>query len=82
MKYKDKNLLDNIWHDLQNYKITERELANKYGCTERTIRRYIKILKNQNMIKLEGKGTKSKWVILKQNYDKRFNLNGIYDIII
>ena len=65
MKYIDKNLLDNIWHDLQNYKITERELANKYGCTERTIRRYIKILKNQNMIKLEGKGTKSKWVILK-----------------
>ena len=51
MKYIDKNLLDNIWHDLQNYKITERELANKYGCTERTIRRYIKILKNQNILK-------------------------------
>ena len=66
MKKIDENLLDNIYKDIvNNFEITEVFLAKKYYCSERTIRRYIKILKDQKYITIEGTGRKRKWIILK-----------------
>lgn len=55
-------ILDNIKN---NEKITEVELARMYHCTERTIRRYLKILKDKGIVRLDASGKNRKWIILK-----------------
>ena len=66
MKLIDKDLLQKIYREIiNNDDVTERGLAEKYYCSERTIRRYIKILKDHKYIAIEGTGTKRKWIILK-----------------
>ena len=66
MKLIDKDLLQKIYKEISNNdKATERLLAEKYYCSERTIRRYIKLLKDNKYITMEGSGTKRKWIILK-----------------
>jgi len=47
-----------------NSQITEKELAKKYYYTERSIRRYIKILKDDGKIKLVKVGKKRSWEII------------------
>ncbi len=64
MKVIDEILLkDILWEIKNNNQVTEIYLANKYLCSERTIRRYIKILKNKNLVKIEGYGRKRKWIV-------------------
>lgn len=66
MKLIDKDLLQKIYKEIANNdKATEVLLAEKYYCSERTIRRYIKLLKDNKYITLEGTGRKRKWIILK-----------------
>ncbi len=66
MKLIDKDLLQKIyWEIANNDNVTERVLAEKYYCSERTIRRYIKILKDNKYITMVGYGTKRKWIIIK-----------------
>ena len=66
MKLIDKELLQEIYDEIANNdKATEVLLAEKHYCSERTIRRYIKILKEKKYITMEGYGTKRKWIILK-----------------
>ena len=66
MKLIDKELLQKIyWEIANNDNITEVLLAEKYYCSERTIRRYIKLLKENKYIVMKGTGRKRKWIILK-----------------
>ena len=66
MKLIDKDLLQKIYQEIANNdEVTENLLAEKYYYSERTIRRYIKILKDNKYITMEGSGTKRKWIILK-----------------
>ena len=66
MKLIDKDLLQKIYLEIANNdNTTEVLLAEKYYCSERTIRRYIKILKDNKYITMVGTGTKRKWIILK-----------------
>ena len=66
MKLIDKDLLQKIYKEIANSNdVTERLLAGKYYCSERTIRRYIKILKDNKYIDMAGTGRKRKWIILK-----------------
>lgn len=59
------DLLNYIMEEIKdNKKITEVYLANKYGYSERTIRRYIKILKDQKKIKLKT-GKNREWILYK-----------------
>lgn len=65
MRYKNNELYINILEEIKsNSKITEKELAKKYEVTERTIRRYFKELKNNNIIKLIRNGNLREWHIL------------------
>ena len=67
MKKIDKNLLEKLFNEIKNNsQVTEIYLANKYLCTERTIRRYLKILKENNYISLYGYGRKRRWKINKK----------------
>lgn len=64
MKTINYDLLYNILEELNsNHFIKEEELAKKYQCSERTIRRYIKILKDSKIVKLKDFGKKREWVI-------------------
>ena len=64
MKKIKNGILNGILDDIRkNNYITEKELSNKYEVSERTIRRYIKILKNENKLKSKSKGLKHKWII-------------------
>ena len=66
MKLIDKDLLQKIYQEIaNNNEVTENLLAEKYYYSERTIRRYIKILKDNKYITMVGTGTKRKWIILK-----------------
>ncbi len=47
----------------ENTYITEKELAIKLNVTERTIRRYIKHLKDNKIVRLEGNGINKRWVV-------------------
>ena len=47
-----------------NNKITEKELSTKYYYSERTIRRYVKILKDAGIIKMSNSGKKRSWEIM------------------
>jgi len=65
MRYINNELYINILEEIKsNSKITEKELAKKYEVTERTIRRYFKELKNNNIIKLIRNGNLREWYIL------------------
>ena len=44
--------------------ITEGYLAKKFQVSERTIRRYMCILKDEGKIELTGRGIKRKWKLL------------------
>ena len=46
-----------------NNVITENALAENLNVSERTIRRYIKILKDKEIIFLEGYGEKRIWIV-------------------
>jgi len=48
----------------KNSKITEKELSKKYFYSERTIRRYFKVLKDNGKIKLISVGKNRSWEIL------------------
>lgn len=48
----------------ENPKITEVELAEETGYTERTIRRYIKVLREQKIISLDKNDKKRYWKII------------------
>ena len=62
---RNQELLDNIVKDIkENGKITERELANKYYYDVRTIRRYIKLLKDNKIIRLNARGKNRHWIII------------------
>jgi DeoR/GlpR family transcriptional regulator of sugar metabolism len=63
IKYKKEILNLIIKEIVDNKYITQRELANKYYYTERTIRRYMKYLKDRNIIKLERNGNERYWLI-------------------
>lgn len=64
MKRFNEDLLNNILKELEkDNKVTQVYLANKYSCNERTIRRYIKVLKEQKKIKMESSGRKKKWIV-------------------
>ncbi len=66
MKTINEKLLNCFFEEikLNNY-VTEEYLKEKYLVCERTVRRYIKILKIKGIIKLEGYGIKRKWIVLK-----------------
>ena len=60
----NKDLLVSIFKDIKNNPyITEKELGNKYNYHERTIRRYIRILKNDNLLDRNNTGIRKKWII-------------------
>lgn len=64
MKKINKEMLEIILIEIKaDSKVTELSLANKYGYTERTIRRYFKILKDSGKIKLIDTGKKRAWKI-------------------
>ncbi len=48
----------------ENNTVTEISLAAKFKVSERTIRRYIKILKDEGKISLDGYGEKRIWKVL------------------
>ena len=55
-----------IFEDIKNSKnVTQKNLAIKYNCHERTIRRYYKILKDNNYIEYIVNGNEKKWKIIK-----------------
>ncbi len=67
MKSLNQDLLTNIFSEIYNNGyVTEKSLATKFSYSERTIRRYLKILKENNYIMLLGSGKKRKWIILKK----------------
>lgn len=65
MKCRNTEFLDIIVKEIkENGKITESELANKYYYDVRTIRRYIKVLKDLNKIRLKARGKNRCWIII------------------
>lgn len=65
MQRKSDDLLQNIYEEIKsNSKITEREIAKKFFYSERTIRRYIKVLKEENKIEIINTGRRKVWKIL------------------
>ncbi len=65
MKAINYNLLLDILKDINDEpKITQRDLMKKYDVTERTVRRYIKILKDEKILKLSATGKERKWKIM------------------
>ena len=65
MRNKNNDMYDIILNEIkQNKKVTEIYLAKKYNIHERTIRRYIKDLKDNNIIKLSIKGKSRQWIII------------------
>ena len=66
MRNKNNEMYDIILNEIkQNNKVTEVYLAQKYEVHERTIRRYIKDLKDNNIIQLSIEGKNKQWIILK-----------------
>lgn len=65
MRKKDNGLGKKILEEIRiNNMVTEVAIANKYLISERTVRRYIKELKNSNKIILVGTGKNRYWKIL------------------
>ena len=66
MNIVNKRLLEKIYNELKlNPKVSQIELARKYNASERTIRRYYKILKDNGYIIQQSSGRKTVWHILK-----------------
>lgn len=59
-----KFLRDILLEIMNNSQVSEKKLAEKFGYSERTVRRYIKILKDENIIRLEKTGKIKNWKIL------------------
>ena len=65
MRYKDESMYEKILLEInENSKVTESYLANKYGVSERTIRRYIKHLKDNKKLMFAANGKEKYWKIL------------------
>ena len=65
MRNKDESMYEKILQEIkENPETTEIYLANKYGVSERTIRRYIKDLKSIKKIILIIDGKDRFWKIL------------------
>lgn len=64
MRKKTIEITDIIEEIKNNQDITEIELTKKYGCSERTMRRYFKILKNEGKIVMLRKGKNRYWKVL------------------
>ena len=66
MKVLNKKILISTYNELKlNSKVSQIELAKKYGVNERTIRRYYKILKDNGYIIQHSSGRKTVWHIIK-----------------
>lgn len=64
MRKKDDKMYQIILDEIKNNNmVTEVFIANKYGVSERTIRRYIKDLKGNNEIFLVSAGKNRQWDI-------------------
>ena len=64
MKIVNKKLLKKIYNELKlNSKVLQKELAIKYSVSERTIRRYYKILKESGYIVQQSTGRKTMWYV-------------------
>lgn len=65
MRKKDYSMYEKILMEIKrDNTITEVKLSQKYGVSERTIRRYFKELKDNNKVRLVCKGKERKWEIL------------------
>ena len=65
MKTKNEEMYEFIVMEIKsNREVTEKYLAEKYNFSERTIRRYIKDLKDNKKIILNKKGNLRYWQIL------------------
>ena len=65
MKVLNKELFKTIYNEIKiNSKISQKQLSTKYNVCERTIRRYIKILKENNIVVYDI--NQKKWNILKE----------------
>lgn len=65
MRKKNNELYNKILEEIRNNNmVTEVIIANKYLINERTVRRYIKELRNSNKIILIGTGKNRYWKIL------------------
>ena len=70
MKKIRKDLVISIYMELKaNDKVTEKELSQMFLVSERTIRRYIKSLKDKNCIEFINYGKKKKWKIIDKNFN-------------
>ena len=66
--YSKEKILNLILGEIEkNPFVTEKEIGNKYYYHERTIRRYIRVLKDRKILNIEKSGVKKKWIILKNN---------------
>lgn len=64
MRSKNFKLLENILKEIkEDENITELKIAEKYDYTERTVRRYFKLLKDENKIELIKDGKNQRWLI-------------------
>jgi len=65
MRNKDESMYEKILQEIkENPKVTESYLAKKYDVSERTLRRYIKNLKDINKVILIIEGKNRYWKIL------------------
>lgn len=63
MKKNDK-LLELVYEEIKNNsRITEREISEKTFYNERTIRRYVKRLKEKGLIKSINTGRQHYWIL-------------------
>ena len=70
MNIVNKGLLKKIYNELKlDSKVSQIELARKYNVSERTIRRYYKILKDNGYIVQQSSGRKTIWHIIKRFYN-------------
>lgn len=61
----NQELLESILREIKtSNKVTEKDIASKYYYSERTIRRYFKILKDNGKIEIRGNGKNRVWKIL------------------
>ena len=65
MNIVNKGLLKKIYNELKlDSKVSQIELARKYNVSERTIRRYYKILKDNGCVKYIINGKDRKWKVI------------------
>ena len=73
--------LQTIYNEIKiNPKITQVKLAEKYGVSERTIRRYCKVLKDYGYIKYIINKKNSRWFILKEYSIINLKSGGKYEM--